>query len=373
MWVEYGDPKRRDLCIRIVDDELGHPWLRYKGQTGDGGYCMVGRPGDPTLSSLRAPKMRYREGLPADWRYDDIDAAYYDPVARRDSLDGWGVDQCVLFPQWGLEYERLFFENDLEGHRVNMAAWNRWAVEVAQQGHGRLHPVGHVSLQGDLDWLKDQLRVLAAGGVRLALFTPGLVNGKRMSHPDVDDAWHAFVDNGITVTFHVTAGVPRFLPAAWTDNDHDLIRAVELPFMIAGVPLALGDLAINGVLQRNPDLRIALVEVGAASWIRQYLPQFDMGYASNEMFSGYSVNPSLELRPSEYILRHCRIAAFPAEDPVAAAQQFGDLFCFGSDWPHPEGVAEPVKDYQAIAGVPHDALAAAKLYRDNSAWLLHMT
>jgi hypothetical protein len=84
------------------------------------------------------------------------------------------------------------------------------------------------------------------------------------------------------------------------------------------------------------------------------------------------VNPSLELRPSEYILRQCRFAAFPTEDPVAGAKEFGDLFCFGSDWPHPEGVAEPVKDYQAIAGVPTDDLAAAKLYRDNAAWLLQM-
>ena len=109
-------------------------------------------------------------------------------------------------------------------------------------------------------------------------------------------------------------------------------------------------------------------------WLPQYLPQFDMGYDVNTKFSGYSVNPSLELKPSEYVLRQCRFSAFPMEDPITAAGALGDVFCFGSDWPHPEGVSDPLRDYQAIAGLPtEDDPASTSLYRDNAAWLLQAT
>ena len=65
----------------------------------------------------------------------------------------------VLFPQWGIEWEMWL--DDLPALRANMAAWNRWAVAVRADGGGRLHPVGHLSLRGDLDWLDAELRALA--------------------------------------------------------------------------------------------------------------------------------------------------------------------------------------------------------------------
>ena len=73
-----------------------------------------------------------------------------------------------------------------------MGAWNRWAAEVAGEGNGRLHPVAHLTLR-DLDWLDDQLRDLAAAGVRLAMIAPALVDGRPLSHPDLDRASRATI------------------------------------------------------------------------------------------------------------------------------------------------------------------------------------
>jgi hypothetical protein len=56
--------------------------------------------------------------------------------------------------------------DDPESLKVNMEAWNRWAVTVAEEGRGRLYPVGDVILD-DLDWAASQLHALAAGGVRV--------------------------------------------------------------------------------------------------------------------------------------------------------------------------------------------------------------
>lgn len=65
-----------------------------------------------------------------------------------------------------------------------MAAWNRCA-SVVTDGRGRLVPVAHLSLR-DTAWLDAQLAALAAGGVRLAMIAPALVDGRPLSHPDHD-------------------------------------------------------------------------------------------------------------------------------------------------------------------------------------------
>jgi hypothetical protein len=63
-----------------------------------------------------------------------------------------------------------------------------------------------------------------------------------------------------------------------------------------------------------------------------------------------------------------RVAAFAFERPLRLAEQAGDLFMFGSDWPHPEGLARPLPDYAAGTGAGPDGAPA--LYRDNAAFLL---
>ena len=49
-----------------------------------------------------------------------------------------------------------------------------------------------------------------------------------------------------------------------------------------------------------------------------------------------------------------------------------DVFMFGSDWPHAEGIAEPVKGYERF--LPEDMRASAKrkLMGANTRWLLNL-
>ena len=112
-----------------------------------------------------------------------------------------GLAGAVLFPNFGLLWERRLSES-LPALHANMGAWNRWTATVAAEGKGALHPVGHVTLR-DLDWLEAQLHDLGAAGVRMAMMAPALVDGKPLSHPDLDRAWSAFAEHGITPVFHV--------------------------------------------------------------------------------------------------------------------------------------------------------------------------
>src|SRR5207302_2543591 len=169
-WARYADPADRDRALTIADDELGHAWLMFGEQKIH--LAEVHHPGQ--VDQMGEYRRQVRAGVPAEAGYDErLPRAFWDPAVRRDDLDGFGLDESVVFPNFGLLWER-HLAGDLEATKINMAAWNRWAVEVAQEGQGRLHPVAHLSLR-DRPFLEDQLRQMAAGGLRLAMVAPAAV------------------------------------------------------------------------------------------------------------------------------------------------------------------------------------------------------
>jgi predicted TIM-barrel fold metal-dependent hydrolase len=76
------------------------------------------------------------------------------------------------------------------------------------------------------------------------------------------------------------------------------------------------------------------------------------------------------LRPSEYVQRHVKVAVFCYEGPRTLIDQLGeDMLMFSSDYPHAEGIARPVRDFERIAG-PIEGTAAERLYAGNLEWLV---
>ena len=149
-WLDHIDPKFRDDALRIVDDELGYPWLTW-GTDRKLGPVDVQHPG--LTSELGQRRERIRAGLAPESNYDeDLPRDYWDASARADRLTEMGVDQAVVFPNFGLLWERTLDEN-LDALTANMTAWNRWCAAVAADGRGRVHPVAHVTLR-DADWLR---------------------------------------------------------------------------------------------------------------------------------------------------------------------------------------------------------------------------
>jgi hypothetical protein len=374
LWRDYADPAARGEAIRMEDDALGHTHLVWKGRRM--GVAQVQVPGDTeavgrTLADVRA-------GRPARAHYDElVPPAYSQPAERLRILDAMGVDEAVLFPNYGLAWEYVL-RDDPEATRANMAAWNRFALDVAAQGRGRLHPVAHLTLRDpspERSWLEGQLAALAAGGVRLAMVGPGLVDGKPLSHPELDRAWASFVHHGISPVFHV-ANVERPFADAWytdatagaehVEERTDLV--LNSVFLWTGVALALADLTINGVLHRHPDLRLGIMEL-SAPWLPMFLMYLDGGIEFTSKLNGRA-RFDYAMKPSEYVRRHVRVAGFSYERPDRLARRAGDLFMACSDWPHTEGSAHPLEDYRKLGGDDCTPAAAPGLFGDNLAWLL---
>ena len=101
-------------------------------------------------------------------------------------------------------------------------------------------------------------------------------------------------------------------------------------------------LVCHGALTRNPDLRILSVENGAY-WVPYLFKQFKDIY--KKMPQAFPEDPIEAFKRGVYV------APFWEDDFAKMADLCGvDRVIFGSDWPHPEGLAEPIKLVDDLAG-----------------------
>ena len=336
LWADNIDPAARDEALELVDDELGYTWLSWRGRPLS--LADVHLPGD--TASCGEHRRRRRAGEPAGYHYDEaLPRPYWDVTARLSWLDSVGLDEAVCFPNYGLLWERLL-SGTFGAVAANMRAWNRHCIAVRADCHRRLHPVGHVSLR-DPEWLRSELRSLSDGGIRLAMIAAGPVDGRQLSHPDHEDIWSAFVEHGITPVFHV-ADQGRVFDDCWYEED--FVPVTESVFLWVPPALALTDLILHGVFDRHPQLKIGVVELSSI-WVPQFLLMLDGGTEFTNRLNGRPVTP-LRHRPSDYFLEHVKVSSFSYEDPRRLTARTGDVFMLCSDFPHSEGTANPVADYE---------------------------
>jgi len=363
LWADHIDPALRDEAIRFVDDARGHTWVMWRERKL--ALADVSFPGETDAIGRRFA--RARADLAPEGRYDELlPPDYWDPAARVTKLGEIGVEQAVVFPNYGLVWERTL-GCSLPALTANMSAWNRWCAAIVKQGGGKLHPVAHLTLR-DLDWLEGELRHLETSGVRLAMIAPALVDGRQLSHPDLDRAWSAFARHGVSPVFHVADQQRVFDDAWYTDGGELGVPVVSSVFLWTAAALAATDLIVNGVLDRHPDLRLGIVELSAI-WVPLYLRMLDGGWAFVRRLNGRSP-AELALQPSEYFRRQVRVASFAYELPARLTRDSGDLFMCCSDYPHSEGTAHPLDDYRAPGKHGVDPASAPGLFGGNLAFLL---
>ena len=348
MWHEYIDPSYRHDALSLTDDERGYPWLTWRDNRLD--LADVQLPGDTV--AMGRNRQRCEQGAAPEYHYDDtLPADYWDPAARVGRLDVMGLDQAVVFPNFGLLWERRLSDAP-RALTANMAAWNRWCSVVVTASGGRLHPVAHLTLR-DPAWLEAQLAELSAAGIRLGMIAPAAVDGRPLSHPDHDRLWSAFVDHGVTPVFHV-ADQPRVIDDAFFgDKTKGFVPVIESVFLWTAPAIAVTDLIVNGTFERNPGLRVGIVELSSI-WVPQYLVMLDGGYDFSVTLNGRSP-AALALRPSEYFARQVRVSSFSYEQPGRLTRASGDLYMCCSDYPHSEGTDHPLADYARTGSTPGTA------------------
>jgi len=98
-----------------------------------------------------------------------------------------------------------------------------------------------------------------------------------------------------------------------------------------------------------------------------------MWHANSHKFTfgeGSEVLP-IKLRPSEYIRRNCKWSLFDIERVDEYISQFNmpELYCYASDYPHPEGGKTPMQDQYDKLSKFGDGVVK-QFFCDNGEWLM---
>jgi predicted TIM-barrel fold metal-dependent hydrolase len=363
MWRDHIDPAFRDDALAIEDDDLGYPWLTWRDRRLY--LAEVQHPGNAVeIGDLRG---RIAAGRPAEVPYDEaLPPSYTDPLARVKALDGFGLDAAVVLPNFGLLWEDML-SADLPALCANLRAHNRWMAESAGASNGRLHGVAHLTMR-DRAWAVEEIARIRQDGLRLAMVAPGTVDGVAPSHRALDPIWAAFEDHGVAPVFHVGGFRKPFEPAWYEGDPEPVDRILDSIFLHVPAALALANLILMGTLERHPDLRIGVIEL-TASWVPMFLATMD---GALHFYSARHDGPPrpLERSPSEYFRRQVRVGVLGYEQPGTLIRQAGEeLFMFGSDWPHAEGLPEPRASYEGFID-DVEGPARHRLMGDNVRWLL---
>ena len=199
---------------------------------------------------------------------------------------------------------------------------------------------------------------------------------KAFTHPDYDVVWQEIQESNITITLHVGADsswdpVPlSFYNNASSVPVHKAGDAPRDALAYMGISynaeLFLASMIFDGVLERFPNLRIGVVELGA-SWIISWMKHLDQSYRAFRRLQDLSQVKEL---PSEYVKKHIKITPFPGEDiGWLLTSGAGDLLMFASDYPHHEGTDDPISRFEKTM-VEIDEDTKKKFYSDNFKSLL---
>lgn len=337
-------PKRYEGAVEYVEVR-GRTKMMIKGVLSDyipnPTFDVVARPG--------AQEAYFREGNPDGKSYRELVGApmrsipaFREPEPRLQLLDELGVDYTLMFPTLAsLLEERMRDDPELihaAVHALNQWIYDEWTFSYKN----RIFPTPVISLPlvdeaiKELEWCVER-------GAKVVLIRPAPVPGFRGSrsfaYPEFDPFWQAVVEADVLVGMHNSdCGYSRYV-SDWTGPAEMLpfrLDAFRMLFTNNGHKAAedaCSAMVAHGLLTRFPDLRIALIENGA-EWIPHMFELWED--IRRKMPQAFGENPI------EAFTRNVSIAPFHEDDFSAILQALpAERLLFGSDFPHPEGLAEP--------------------------------
>ena len=121
-------------------------------------------------------------------------------------------------------------------------------------------------------------------------------------------------------------------------------------------------LICHGALSRFPQLKVAVIENGS-SWVEPLINNFKDLY--KKMPQDFAEDPV------EVMKRNIYVSPFWEEDLGALADLIGEEHVlFGSDFPHPEGLADPASYVDELEGLPEETVR--KIMGGNLARLMNV-
>jgi predicted TIM-barrel fold metal-dependent hydrolase len=300
---------------------------------------------------------------------EPLRAEYRDRDARVAVAEEQGLDAVLLFPTLGCGVEEGL-KDDIDATMASLSAFNRWLEDDWGYSYeGRLIAAPMLSF-ADPVAAAEEVDRLAERGARIVHVRPAPVPGpngtsKSLGDPSHDPVWARLAEASIPVAFHLgDSGYERF-GAAWGASERfEGFGKTDVLSRILVSDRAIHDtiatLVIHGVFKRHPTLRVASVENGS-DWLHTLVKR--LRKQANQTPWVFPEDPLDTIRHHVWATPYCE------ENLPRLAELIGvERILFGSDWPHGEGLAEPIDFVKELADF--DEPGVRKIMRDNALDLL---
>jgi len=338
LWTRGLPASMREQAIRLRwNDDTGYDECLVEDRMAtDRGLVGLGNAGEDFVEFGRGR------------HYEDLNPAGFDPHERVKVLDAEGIDVSVMYPGLGLKLGGIL-DRDLA--LASCQVYNDWIAEWCAQEPDRLVGVGALPMQ-DPTRAADEVHRIAGMGLRAGFARPNAYNDRHLHHRSYTPVWEALCETGLPIAFHPAGlsdmpGAGRALTNLMAPGTHHAL------ILLFDEQMTLSNLVYGGVLERFPELKVAILECGGG-WIAHWMDRLDEFLESYGWATG-----GLSLTPREYFQRQCWISFDPGEitSKVLAPIVGADRFVWASDFPHSDaqypGVVDELRE--ATDGMDPDA------------------
>jgi predicted TIM-barrel fold metal-dependent hydrolase len=298
--------------------------------------------------------------------------AFREPGPRLELLDQQGIAATMMFPTLASLIEQRL-QDDPVLTQIAVRAFNEWLYEQWGFNHeDRIFttPVVNPCIVEDgiaeLDRLLDR-------GARAVLMRPAPVSGLRGTRspflPEFDPFWARVQESGVVVALHASDSGYQDYVNTWEGSEgaeYVAFRPRTFAAVIDGgrsIQDTLASAICHGMLTRFPKVKLISVENGG-NWVGTLLKTLELTYKK--------MPNEFPEHPIEVFRRNVWVNPFWEESVTGLIDLLGaDRVCFGSDFPHPEGLADPLGWVDELDDVP--AADIAKIMSSNMFGLLGLT
>jgi predicted TIM-barrel fold metal-dependent hydrolase len=340
-FIRHVDPRMQGRCMRWAEIN-GRKRLLVGGKINrfipNPTFDPVSKPG--ALIDYFRGKVSISNLHDAFGELDPISPAYRDPAARVQVMDEQGLQGAFVFPTLGVGMEGAL-ANDHTALLAAFRGFNRWLLDDWSYNYrDRLYSAPYLTL-ADVDWAIAELDFVLEQGARLINMRPGPIDdpagNRSFGHPSHDPFWARVNEAGITVAFHAGDAGYGFMLEKWgVSPEFQAFRIPALFQLLTMSPISdtVASFIADGVFTRFPNIRLATIENGG-EWVRPLFGKLKKVWQMR--------GPMFDEDPRETLRRHVWVSPFYEDNLAELAQMLGvDHLLFGSDWPHAEGLADPL-------------------------------
>ncbi|HXY94696.1 MAG TPA: amidohydrolase family protein [Acidimicrobiia bacterium] len=283
--------------------------------------------------------------------------AFFDPEPRLALMKDMGIDRTLLWPTLAHGIEPRLAD-DPDAACVVVHAFNEWMHEHWSYVYSdAIYATPIISL-AVLDRAIEELEFVHERGARIFLLRVAPVTtwkGPRsFALPEFDPFWERVQELDVVVGMHLgDSGYTRYT------NEWEGVGEREFrPFSRNGSPAflrlcsdksvivdAMASIIGHGVATRFPKLKFMPVEI-QSDWIRPFVAKLRRSYEDAPVL--------FDEDPFGVFTRNVWVHAFHESDPrgLLDAGIPADHIMFGSDFPHAEGMEDPIAYSEMVTGLP---------------------